>query len=136
MDFGFQEPLGFTKRAPPTDRVPASLPDLIRRIGLAFGTGPLRRSCAFSSRTRCVSARRSKGLWHLHLERSDGSLYSIRARALVNAAGPWVARFIQDALKQGLTFDEAILQSGAIRMRPILLTAATTALAALGIILR
>ena len=38
--------------------------------------------------------------------------------------------FIQDALRQGLPFDEAILQSGAIRMRPILLTAATTALGA------
>ena len=40
------------------------------------------------TRTRCVSARRSKGLWHIHLERADGSLLSIRARALVNAAGP------------------------------------------------
>lgn len=38
--------------------------------------------------------------------------------------------FIQDALKQRLPFEEAILQSGAIRMRPILLTAATTALGA------
>jgi multidrug efflux pump subunit AcrB len=38
--------------------------------------------------------------------------------------------FIQDALKKGLAFEEAILQSGAIRMRPILLTAATTALGA------
>jgi multidrug efflux pump subunit AcrB len=38
--------------------------------------------------------------------------------------------FIQDALKQGMPFEEAILQSGAIRMRPILLTAATTALGA------
>ena len=38
--------------------------------------------------------------------------------------------FIQDALKQGIAFDDAILQSGAIRMRPILLTAATTALGA------
>jgi multidrug efflux pump subunit AcrB len=38
--------------------------------------------------------------------------------------------FIQDARKQGLPLKEAILQSGAIRMRPILLTAATTALGA------
>ncbi len=38
--------------------------------------------------------------------------------------------FIQDAIKRGLEFREAILQSGAIRMRPILLTAATTALGA------
>src|SRR3989344_4164964 len=52
------------------------------------------------TRTLCVSARRSKGLWHIHLERADGSLYSIRAHALVNAAGPWVAKFIRDDLQQ------------------------------------
>ena len=38
--------------------------------------------------------------------------------------------FIQDAVKRGKPFKEAILQSGAIRLRPILLTAATTALGA------
>jgi multidrug efflux pump subunit AcrB len=36
--------------------------------------------------------------------------------------------FIQDSLKQGLSIKEAILQSGAVRLRPILLTAGTTAL--------
>ncbi len=38
--------------------------------------------------------------------------------------------FIEDTIRQGESFQEAILQSGAIRMRPILLTAATTALGA------
>ncbi|MFC1828357.1 efflux RND transporter permease subunit [Thermodesulfobacteriota bacterium] len=38
--------------------------------------------------------------------------------------------FIQEAIRQGTPIEEAILQSGAIRMRPILLTAATTALGA------
>ena len=38
--------------------------------------------------------------------------------------------FIQDALKRGTSLNEAILESGAVRMRPILLTAATTALGA------
>jgi multidrug efflux pump subunit AcrB len=38
--------------------------------------------------------------------------------------------FVQGALKQGLPLKEAILQSGAIRFRPIALTAATTALGA------
>jgi len=38
--------------------------------------------------------------------------------------------FIQDALKNELPLKEAILQSGAIRMRPIVLTATTTALGA------
>ncbi|SDH48230.1 glycerol-3-phosphate dehydrogenase [Pseudomonas panipatensis] len=61
-------------------------------------------------RTRCVSARRSKGLWHLHLERRDGSLYSIRARALVNAAGPWVASFLRDELKQRSPYGIRLIQ--------------------------
>ena len=38
--------------------------------------------------------------------------------------------FIQEAVKKGVAFKEAILKSGATRMRPILLTAATTALGA------
>jgi glycerol-3-phosphate dehydrogenase len=49
--------------------------------------------------TRCLGARRSNGLWHLNMERGDGSLFSIRAKALVNAAGPWVAKFIREDLK-------------------------------------
>jgi glycerol-3-phosphate dehydrogenase len=51
------------------------------------------------TQTRCLSARRSNGLWHLNMERADGSLFSIRAKALVNAAGPWVAKFIREDLK-------------------------------------
>ena len=38
--------------------------------------------------------------------------------------------FIQDAVKQGMSLEEAILESGAVRFRPILLTAATTLLGA------
>jgi multidrug efflux pump subunit AcrB len=38
--------------------------------------------------------------------------------------------FVHNALKEGLPLKEAILQSGAIRFRPIVLTAATTALGA------
>jgi multidrug efflux pump subunit AcrB len=38
--------------------------------------------------------------------------------------------FIQDAVKSGLPLRQAIVTSGAVRMRPILLTAATTALGA------
>ncbi|MDD0980069.1 glycerol-3-phosphate dehydrogenase [Pseudomonas shahriarae] len=62
------------------------------------------------TQTRCVSARRSKGLWHLHLERADGSLLSIRAKALVNAAGPWVAKFIKDDLKLDSPYGIRLIQ--------------------------
>jgi multidrug efflux pump subunit AcrB len=38
--------------------------------------------------------------------------------------------FVQDALKSGIPLEESILRSGSIRFRPIILTAATTALGA------
>ena len=42
-------------------------------------------------RTRCVAAQREGGLWHVTLaDEASGETYAIRARALVNAAGPWV----------------------------------------------
>ena len=43
------------------------------------------------TRTACVAARRDGGLWHAELEvRGTGLRSTVRARALVNAAGPWV----------------------------------------------
>lgn len=66
------------------------------------------------TRTRCVSARRSKGLWHIHLERADGSLFSIRARGLVNAAGPWVARLLREDFKQQSPYGIRLIQGSHI----------------------
>ncbi len=49
------------------------------------------------TRTKCLTAYREKGLWQVELENETG-IYRIQAKALVNAAGPWVASFIQDHL--------------------------------------
>lgn len=62
------------------------------------------------TQTRCVNARRSKGLWELNLERADGSVFSIRSKALVNAAGPWVAKFIKDDLKLDSPYGIRLIQ--------------------------
>lgn len=51
-------------------------------------------------RTRCLGARRHEGLWRLELQRAAGARQEIRARALVNATGPWVARVSEDVLHQ------------------------------------
>lgn len=51
------------------------------------------------TQTRCTSAYRENGLWVVHLENAQGS-YQVQAKVLVNAAGPWVAQFIQQNLKQ------------------------------------
>lgn len=64
--------------------------------------------------TRCVSARRSNGAWDVDLERADGSPFSIRAKALVNAAGPWVARFIRDDLQQKSPYGIRLIQGSHI----------------------
>ncbi|HSQ80186.1 MAG TPA: glycerol-3-phosphate dehydrogenase [Casimicrobiaceae bacterium] len=48
------------------------------------------RGAELRVRTTLVSARRDKGLWRAKLAGRDGSTSEIRARALVNAAGPWV----------------------------------------------
>lgn len=48
-------------------------------------------------RTAFVSARRETGCWHVDARAADGSTINLRARALVNAAGPWV-----EAVGQGI----------------------------------
>jgi D-erythritol 1-phosphate dehydrogenase len=47
------------------------------------------------TRTRLTAARRENGLWRASLADSGGSPSEVRARALVNATGPWV-KHVQD----------------------------------------
>ena len=48
------------------------------------------RGAEVATRTRCRSARRDGATWSATLETEDGGERQVRARALVNAAGPWV----------------------------------------------
>lgn len=45
-------------------------------------------------RTACVGAERGAQHWQAQLRGPDGALRQVRARALVNAAGPWAASFL------------------------------------------
>ncbi|WP_299494254.1 glycerol-3-phosphate dehydrogenase [uncultured Shewanella sp.] len=52
------------------------------------------------TQTRCVSAKRKNGLWEIHLENQlTHKKQCVYAKGLVNAAGPWVASFIEEGLK-------------------------------------
>lgn len=62
------------------------------------------------TRTRCLSAKRVDGLWQVELQQADGSRVSIKARALVNAAGPWVASFIKDDLQLSAPYGIRLIQ--------------------------
>ncbi len=53
------------------------------------------RGADIRTRTKCLAARRDGGLWRLTLEDvRTGARSEIAARALVNAAGPWVAEVL------------------------------------------
>lgn len=56
------------------------------------------RGARVQTRTACVGARRDGEHWLCELQAEDGSRSQVRARALVNAAGPWVESLIKDTL--------------------------------------
>ena len=62
------------------------------------------------TRTQCLSAKRAGGIWHVELQRQDGTRFSLRAKALVNAAGPWVAQFIGENLQQRSPYGIRLIQ--------------------------
>ncbi|HVS26894.1 MAG TPA: glycerol-3-phosphate dehydrogenase [Burkholderiales bacterium] len=51
------------------------------------------------TRTRCVLAKRSGGWWDAVLERGPENI-AVKARALVNAAGPWARALFTDVIQQ------------------------------------
>ncbi|ANA13762.1 glycerol-3-phosphate dehydrogenase [Acetobacter oryzifermentans] len=58
------------------------------------------RGADVRTRTRLIAANRANGVWEATLEdRATGKTTTVRAKALVNAAGPWVARLLADTLK-------------------------------------
>lgn len=52
------------------------------------------RGAEILTRTRCTSARRAGGLWQATLEARNGVTRRVTARAMVNAAGPWVTEVL------------------------------------------
>jgi len=48
------------------------------------------------TRTRCARLERRDGSWAATLKRADGSTLAVEARAVVNATGPWVDRFLDE----------------------------------------
>lgn len=51
------------------------------------------RGAHIATRTGCVDARRDGAQWLATLQGPDGTRTALRARAIVNAAGPWTAKF-------------------------------------------
>ena len=57
------------------------------------------RGAVIRTRTRAAAARRENGLWRVTLEdRRTGATEQVRARLLVNAAGPWVDHVLSETV--------------------------------------
>lgn len=65
------------------------------------------------TQTRCISAQREHGLWNIQFENEQG-IYHIQAKALVNAAGPWVAQFIKKELQLKSQYGIRLIQGSHI----------------------
>ncbi|WP_164311274.1 FAD-dependent oxidoreductase, partial [Streptococcus pneumoniae] len=65
------------------------------------------------TRTRCVKAYKEQELWYLELQ-SGAEVYQIRARALVNAAGPWVEEIISENLNLRSPYQVRLIQGSHI----------------------
>ncbi|WP_120994402.1 glycerol-3-phosphate dehydrogenase [Stutzerimonas urumqiensis] len=66
------------------------------------------------TRTACVGAHKDGEGWLVTLQRADGSRYSIRCRALVNAAGPWVAKLLGEQLRERSPYGIRLVQGSHI----------------------
>ncbi len=59
------------------------------------------RGATILTHTRCISARRDGDGWNAQLQSSKGESTSVRARALVNATGPWAVQFLDQVASVG-----------------------------------
>ena len=69
------------------------------------------RGAKVLTRTACTGLRRECGLWHATLSGAQG-VRRVIARAVVNAAGPWVAKILSSISKQGHTLRSVRLIKG------------------------
>lgn len=61
------------------------------RLVVLNALGAAEKGAKILTRTACTSARRDSGLWTVQLrDQRSGTMQTLKARAVVNAAGPWV----------------------------------------------
>ena len=78
------------------------------------------RGATILTRTKAKSATRDREGWTLTLEaRETGETRSLRARALVNAAGPWVGQVLNTTLRQNTAAKVRLVQGSHIVVKKL-----------------
>ncbi|MER9947618.1 glycerol-3-phosphate dehydrogenase [Mesorhizobium sp. M0047] len=74
------------------------------RLVLLNALDAKQRGAKVLTRTACVAARREDGLWSIDMQDGrTGAITKVRARALINAAGPWVNDIVSRVAGQNST---------------------------------
>jgi glycerol-3-phosphate dehydrogenase len=68
------------------------------RLVVLNALGAHEAGATIMTRTRLVGASREGDAWHARLQQREGTTLSISTRAIVNAAGPWVASLLTGVL--------------------------------------
>ncbi len=68
------------------------------RLVIANAVDARERGAEILTRSPCLAARVEQGLWHARLQTPTGER-PLTARLLVNATGPWAARFVEQSLR-------------------------------------
>ena len=64
------------------------------RLVVSIAVDARERGATVLTRAKCASLRTADGRWSATIEHLDGRTEVVSARAVVNAAGPWVAEFL------------------------------------------
>ena len=75
------------------------------------------RGAVIETRTQAVRSERGADGWRLTVQPRDGAPRTIRAKALVNAAGPWVADVLADTLRTKAQAKVRLVQGSHIVVR-------------------
>ncbi len=89
------------------------------RLVVACAIDARERGARIWTRTRCTEAEWSDGLWRVRLDTTVGppDFTVVRARAVVNATGPWVEGFDRDVLRTGDAHRLRLVQGSHIVIR-------------------
>ncbi|MAA97280.1 MAG: glycerol-3-phosphate dehydrogenase [Stappia sp.] len=78
------------------------------------------RGAMILTRTQVTAAERKDGLWHVGLtDTESGEVRHVRARMLVNAAGPWVDNVLHTAMKRNDVRNVRLVQGSHIVVRKL-----------------
>ncbi|WP_374530625.1 glycerol-3-phosphate dehydrogenase [Acinetobacter sp.] len=83
------------------------------RLVIANAMQAREHGASIQTRTRCLTAQVEQNAWTVHLQNAQSS-FTVRAKVLVNATGPWVTQFIQQDLQMKAAYMIRLIQGSHI----------------------